>query len=139
MSKFESKIKVVKGSPRAIYEFLADMSRLRQALPEQLAQGDMEVSADECAFTVDKLGRVAVSVAERTPFSTVRYAMKAAVPVGIDLYVQIKEAPVETPEPESRIKVSLVADIPMMLKPLLGSKLQQVVDNLAETLALRPY
>lgn len=139
MSKYESKIKVAKGSPEAIYSFLADMSRLRQALPEQLAQKDVEVSADECAFTVDKLGRVAVSVAERTPFSMVKYAMKAAMPVGIDLFVQIKEAPVETPEPESRIKVSLVADIPMMLKPLLGSKLQEVVDKLAETLALRPY
>ncbi len=100
---------------------------------------DIESTADECKFTIDKIGRVSICIDEKQPSSLVKYALKAAMPLGMNLFVQIKEAPQPTSEPESRIKITLTADIPFMLKPLIGSKLQQVVDQIAETVSKRQF
>lgn len=141
MEKYESKIKVVKGSTEAIYAHLSDLSRVNGMIPAEVGDKlkDAQATADECSFTVDKLGRVAIAIAERQPCSLVKYVLKAAMPLGVNIFVQIKEAPQPTVEPESRIKVSLTADIPLMLRPLVGSKLQGVVDQVAETLSHKTF
>lgn len=141
MEKYESKIKVVKASPEEIYAIMTDLSRVNGILPANISDKikDTQVSADECSFDIDKIGRVALKIADRQPCSLVKYALSAAMSLGINLFLQIKEAPQSSSEPESRIKVSLTADIPFMLKPLVGGKLQDVVDRVAETIALRSY
>lgn len=137
MEKYESKIKVVKASADALYSALSDLSRIKDALPAQASEvaKDAEFTADECSFTVDKIGRVAISIAEKTPASLVKYALKAAMPVSANLFMQIKDAPDDSGE--SRLKVTMTADIPMMLRPLVGNKLQEVVDKIAEAVSTR--
>ncbi len=139
MEKYESKIKVVKGSPESIFSTLSDLEKVKDALPAQDMAKDIESTADECSFTVDKIGRVAISVVEKSPCSLIKYAMKAAMPLNVNLFVQIKNAPQPEAEGESRIKVTLTADIPFMLKPMIGGKLQEVVDKIAETMSIRQY
>ena len=39
----------------------------------------------------------------------------------------------------SKMKVTVKADIPMFLKPMIGSKLQDGVDKIADALAAIPY
>lgn len=139
MEKYESSIKAVKGSAEDVYALVSDLSRVGGALSPQEFAKDVEATADECSFTVDKLGRVGVRVEERTPCSQVKYALKAQMPLGVNLYIQIKEAPRQDEGPESRVKVTLTADIPMMLKPLVGSKLQDLVDRVADVVSRRVY
>lgn len=139
MEKYESKIKVVKGSPEAIFSTVSDLSRIKDSLPAQEMVKDVESTAEECTFTIDKIGRVSISVMEKTPCSLVKYALKASMPLGVNLFVQIKNAPEPATESESRIKVTLTADIPMMLKPLVGNKLQDLVDKIADTMSRRQY
>ncbi len=141
MEKYESKIKVVKASPEDIYAIMTDLSQVNGILPSGLSDKikDAQVSADECSFDIDKIGRVALKIADRQPCSLVKYALSAAMSLGINLFLQIKEAPQASSEPESRIKVSLTADIPFMLKPLIGGKLQEIVDRVAETVAMKSY
>lgn len=139
MEKYESKIKVVKGSPEAIFATITDMSRLKETIPAQDKVTDIESTADSCSFNVDKLGRVEISIDDKTPCSLVKYVLKAGMPVGASLFLQIKEAPQPTAEAESRIKVTLSADIPFMLKPLIGNKLQTVVDTIADTISRRQF
>lgn len=141
MEKYESKIKVVKASPEAIYTLMTDLSQVNGILPSNISDKvkETQVSADECSFAIDKIGRVALKIDERQPCSLVKYVLSAAMSLGINIFLQIKEAPQATSEPESRIKVSLTADIPFMLKPLIGGKLQEVVDRVAETIAMKTY
>ena len=141
MEKYESKIKVVKASPEDIYAIMTDLSQVNGILPANVSNmiKDTQVSADECSFNIDKIGRVALMITERQPSSLVKYALSAAMSLGINVFLQIKEAPQPSAEPESRIKVSLTADIPFMLKPLIGGKLQEVVDRVAETIAVKSY
>lgn len=139
MEKYESSVKAVKGSAEAVYALVSDLSRVGSALPAQEIAKDLEATADECAFTVEKLGRVGVRIEERKPCSQVKYALKAQMPLGVSLYIQIKEAPHQEDGPESRVKVTLTADIPLMLKPLVGSKLQDLVDRVADVVSRRVY
>ena len=139
MEKYESSIKAVKASVEAVYALVSDLSRVGGALSPQEFAKDVESTADECSFTVDKLGRVGVRVEERMPCSQVKYALKAQMPLGVNLYIQIQEAPRQDEGPESRVKVTLTADIPMMLKPLVGSKLQDLVDRVADVVSRRVY
>lgn len=141
MEKYESKIKVVKASAETLYAALSDMNRIKDAVPAEASSlaKDAECSADECSFTLDKIGRLAISIAEKTPASLIKYAIKSAIPVNVFAFVQIKEAPQPDAQNESRIKVTLNADVPLMLKPLLGSKLQEAVDKIAEMIAKRQY
>lgn len=137
MEKYESKIKVVKASTDALYSALSDLGRIKDALPAQAFDQvkDPQFSADECSFTIDKIGRVAISIAEKTPASLVKYALKAAMPVSANLFMQMKDAP--DASGESRLKVTMTADIPLMLRPLVGNKLQEVVDKIAEAISMR--
>ncbi len=139
MEKYESKIKVVKGTPEAIYATLTDMLKVKDALPPNIGVSDIEATADECSFRIDKIGRVGITIEEKTPCSMVKYALKASMPLGINLFAQFKSAPEPTAEPESRLKLTLTANIPMMLKPLVGGKLQTVVDNMAAAISQRQF
>lgn len=141
MEKYESKIKVVKASSEAIFSALSDLSRVKDALPAQAASylKDPQFSADEISFDVDKIGRIAVSIAEKTPASLVKYALKAAVPIKANIFMQIKDAPQPEAIGESRLKVTITADIPFMLKPLIGNKLQEAVDKIAEAISTRQF
>lgn len=141
MDLYESKIKVVKGSPEAIYSMLTDMARLNNILPEKFADKvkDLQISENGCSFTVDKLGRVTITLTNQQPFSLVKYTLQAAMALTFDIFIQIKEAPQPTDTPESRIKVSLKGSIPFMVKPLVGGHLQELVDRTAEAISTKSY
>lgn len=139
MEKYESKIKVVKGTPEAIFATLTDMLKVKDSLPANIGVNDVEATADECSFRIDKIGRVGICIAEKTPCSMVKYTLKASMPLGINLFAQFKSAPEPTSEPESRLKLTITADIPFMLKPLIGGKLQTLVDNMAASISQRQF
>lgn len=134
MERYESAIKVVKASDATIFDRLTDLAAIGQSLPPQLVK-DWEATADECHFSVDKVGRVGVKIEEKQPFGLVKYGVTGQVPIGMSLFVQIKPAPDDANE--SRIRLTLLADIPFMLKAMVGGKLQELVDKLADAFATR--
>ena len=141
MDKYESKIKVVSGSPESIFTTITDLGSLQRILPAGFEDKikDLQISENGCSFTVNNIGKVSISIGERTPHSLVKYVIEAAMSLTLNLFVQIKEAPGPTPAPESRVKVTLTGNIPFMLKPLVGNRLQEVVNRIAESIASRPF
>ena len=133
MERYESAIKVVKASDATIFDRLTDLAVIGQALPPQVVK-DWEAT-DECHFTVDKVGRVGLKIEGKQPFALVKYTVTAQVPIGMSLFVQIKPAPDDANE--SRIRLTLLADIPFMFKAMVGGKLQDVVNKLADAFATR--
>ena len=129
-SKYESKIKVVKASAEQVYARLSDFSRLGEAMPKNLVQ-DWEATADDCHFSIDKLGRVGLKIVDREPGSTVKYGLDGSLPLDMNLWVQVKEVG----EGDSRLKVTMKANLNPMVKMVVGSKLQQVVDQMADSMS----
>ena len=84
--------------------------------------------ASTCHFTVDKVGDVGLRIVDREPNKMVKYTADGETRFNFYLWVQIKEvAPYE-----SRIKVTLKADLNPMIKIMVGKHLQKFVDSLAE-------
>ncbi len=132
MSKYESSIKVVKSTVESVFEKLTDFSRLKGLVPQEYVK-DFRVDGDACHFTIDKAGEICLKIVEKTPYSLVKYGLEASVPVDVNLFVQLKPSP--DTDAESRLKVTLMAEIPLMLRPMIGNKLQEAVDKIADALA----
>ena len=77
---------------------------------------------------------VCVRIIDREPIKTIKFAADKS-PVAATLWIQlIGTAPYET-----KVKVTLDVDIPFFLKPMVGSKLDGVADQIAEALTRIPY
>jgi carbon monoxide dehydrogenase subunit G len=129
-TKFESAIKVARNATQAIYDRLADMRSLSKMIPQDKVT-DYEADEDSCRFTVDKIGRMGLRIVDRKVCDYVKYAADGTVQFNFNLWVQMKEvAPYD-----SRIKVTLKADLNPMMKMLVSKQIQKFVDMMADAIA----
>jgi len=133
MTKYESELKTISSSGEVVFNILSDLKNL-----EKLASNpkfadkakDMQYDTDSCSFAVDGFGRVGFRIVERTPFSSLKMTSENA-PVSISVDVVIEALA----ENQSTLKLILNADLPAMIKMMVGSKLQDGVNSIAELLA----
>ena len=152
MSRYESQVKTIYAAQPNVYARLSDLSQLQtmkdNLSPEQkemikkkfdeVSQGKLTVS--DLAFTTDTAScklrgmDVSVRIIEREPMKTIKFTAENS-PVGATLWIQL----IGTGPYETKTKVTLDVDIPFFLKPMVGSKLDGVADQLAEALTRIPY
>jgi hypothetical protein len=84
---------------------------------------------------VDGLGqKIVFRIVDRIENDTVKFGVEN-LPVDGNLWIQIKQvAPMD-----SRIKVTLKAELPMMIAMMAGKKIQQGIDQAADMLAMIPF
>jgi carbon monoxide dehydrogenase subunit G len=136
-SKYESKITSAPCSAAQIYRVLSNMEnleRVRQFIPQDKVQ-EMEVSADRVRMKVDGLAqKITIAIVDRIENDTVKFGAEG-IPMDANFWIQLKEiSPTDT-----RIKLTVKADIPFMFKMMLDKKLQQGLDQAADMLAQFPY
>lgn len=152
MSRYESQVKTIYAAQPNVYARLSDLSQLQtmkdNLSPEQkemikkkfdeVSQGKVTVS--DLAFTTDTAScklmgmDVSVRIIEREPMKTIKFTAENS-PVGATLWIQL----IGTGPYETKTKVTLDVDIPFFLKPMVGSKLDGVADQIAEALTRIPY
>ncbi len=133
MTTYESDIKTISSSEEMVFGILSDLNNLKRLqdnkeLSEKIK--DLEFDTDSCTFNVDGFGRVGFKIMEREPFSTIKLAGDN-VPVQINVWIQLKQVA----ENDTRMKITLKADLPAMIKMMVGNKLQDGVNAIAEVLA----
>ena len=136
-SKYESKISSAPYPAEQIYRVLSNLQnieRVRDLIPQDKVQ-ELEIEPDRIRMKVDGLAqKISIAIVERIENNTVKFGMEG-IPMEANLWIQLKElAPDDT-----RIKVTLKADIPFMFKMMIGGKLQTGLDQAAEMLAKFPY
>ena len=136
-SKYESKISSAPCSAQQIYRVLSDLNnleRVRDMIPQDKIQ-EMEIDRDFVRMKVDGLGqKITIAIVDRIENDTVKFGAEG-IPMQANFWIQLKEiSPVDT-----RIKLTVKADIPMMFKMMIGKKLQDGLDQAAEMLAQFPY
>lgn len=136
-SKYESKITSAPCSAAQIYRVLSNMEnleRVREFIPQDKVQ-EMEVSADRVRLKVDGLAqKITIAIVDRIENDTVKFGAEG-IPMDANFWIQLKEvSPVDT-----RIRLTVKADIPFMFKMMIDKKLQQGLDQAAEMLAQFPY
>lgn len=136
-SKYESKITSSSCPAAQIYNVLGNLSnleRVRDLIPQDKIQ-EMEIQPDYVRIKVDGLGqKITIAIVDRIENDTVKFGIEGA-PMDANFWIQLKEiSPTDT-----RIRLTLKADIPMMFRMMIGSKLQQGLDQAADMLAQFPY
>ena len=136
-TKYESKITSAPCSAQQIYRVMSNLQnleRVRDMIPKDKIQ-EMEIEPDRVRMKVDGLAQmITIAIVDRIENDTVKFGAEG-IPMDANFWIQLKElAPNDT-----RIKLTVKADIPMMFKMMIGKKLQDGLDQAADMLAQFPY
>lgn len=136
-AKYESKITSAPCSAQQVYRVLSNMQnleRVKDMIPKDKIQ-EMEIESDRVRLKVDGLAqKITIAIVDRIENSTVKFGLEG-IPMEGNFWIQMKEvSPVDT-----RIKLTVKADIPFMFKMMVDKKLQTGLDQAAEALAQFPY
>ena len=136
-SKYESKISSAPCSAQQIYRVLSDMrslERVRDLIPQDKIQ-EMVIEPDRVKIKVDGLAqKITIAIVDRIENDTIKFGLEG-IPMEGNFWIQLKEvSPTDT-----RIKLTVKADIPFMFKFMVEKKLQTGLDQAADMLAQFPY
>ena len=136
-SKYESKITSAPCPAQQIYRVLSNMeslNKVKDLIPKDKVQ-EMEVEPDRVRLKVDGLAqKITIAIVDRIENDTIKFGAEG-IPMDANFWIQLKEvSPTDT-----RIKLTVKADIPFMFKFMVEKKLQQGLDQAADMLAQFPY
>ena len=135
--KYESKISKSSAEAESIYAVLSDLSNIEkvQSMIPQDKIKEMESERDFVRFKVDGLGqKICIRIVDREPLKTVKFGVEGA-PVTANLWIQMKQVE----EHDTRLRLTVKADLPMMFKMMLDKKIQEGLDQAADMLAQMPF
>jgi len=136
-SKYESKITSAPCSAQQIYRVLSNLQnleRVKDLIPKDKIQ-EMEIEPDRVRMKVDGLAqKITIAIVDRIENDTVKFGAEG-IPMDANFWIQMKEvSPTDT-----RLKLTVKADIPFMFKFMIEKKLQTGLDQAADMLAQFPY
>lgn len=149
-----SEIQKVDSAIGDVYAFLSDFTKIGKMIEmarQMGAQGgqiggqsipdiadkieDVRTTEDTCSFTVKGLGEMGVKIAEKEEPKLIKLEGDGRVPFDFEVWIQLLDnGPYDT-----RLRITLEAELNMMFKMLLKGKLEKGVNQLAEGLAKIPY
>ncbi len=130
MSKYTGKPHRVNRPRTEIYDQLANLSKISEridSLPEDLRQrlGTVNFPDNETmAFTAPGVGEMKFRIVERNAPDSVKFLAETGV-VPINVIIDLNEADAAATD----VTATIDAEIPMMLRPLIGGKLQEAADQ----------
>ena len=129
MNTYESHIAKVPADASAIYAVISDLSnleRVRDLIPQDKVQ-EFETDPDFVRLKVDGLGQKII-------IDTVKFGIEN-LPMDGNFWIQVKQV---APH-DSRIKLTLKAELPMMIAMMAGKKIQEGIDQAADMMAKMPF
>ena len=133
MTTYESDIKTISSSEEMVFGILSDLNNLKKlqdnpALADKVK--DLKFDTDSCSFSVDPVGKVGFKIIEREPFKTIKFESENS-PVKVNVWIQLKQVE----ENDTKLKLTLKADLPMMIKMMVDKKLKDGINAIADVLA----
>ena len=127
MAQFESSVKHVPYPQENVYRNISDLSnleRIRDRVPTDKID-DFSFDSDAVSVSMPPVGKVTLRIVEREEPKCVKF----------NLWIQVLPVDAEN----SKMKVTVKADIPLVLRAMLSSPLQDGVEKVAEALSLIQY
>jgi carbon monoxide dehydrogenase subunit G len=145
-SKYVSDIKTVKQNHEIVYHFLSDFNNLGQFFNEytlaQISQQipgssieDFQSDSDSCHFTITKVGEAGLRIIDREPTKTIKITGEGKIPFALFFWIQI----VPDGAYQAKIRLTLHAELNMMMRMMVNNKLKDGINKLADALAMLPY
>lgn len=136
MSKFESSIKQIPYSQKAVYDKISNLENLekvRDRIPADKVQ-DFSFDKDSVSVNVSPVGEIRLRIINREEPKCVKFET-AQSPLPFNLWIQV----LPVTETTSKMKVTVDADIPFMLKGMVSGPLKDGIEKIADALAMIPY
>ena len=136
MTKFESSVKQIDYPVEDVYRNISDLSnleRVRDRVPEDKLDS-FKFDSDSVEVSVPPVGTIKLRIIEREENKCVKFETEQS-PMPFNLWIQM--LPVS--ETESKMKVTVKADIPFMLKGMVSGPLQDGVEKIADALSQIPF
>ena len=133
MTTYESDIKAISSNEEVVFGILSDLKNLEKVKENPSLKDkaqDLEFDSDSCSFVVEGFGKMGFRVLEREPFKTIKLVSVNA-PVEVSVWIQLKAAA----ENDTRMKLTVKADLPMMIKMMVDKKLKEGVNSIADLIA----
>ncbi len=137
MTTYESEIKTISSNHEVVFATLTDLSKAAQFLdkiPEDANISDISCSTETIFFTVNPVGKIGLKIIEKEPHKTIKFGSINS-PIEFTLWIQL----VTAAEQETKMKITLKAAIPSMIKIMLDNKLEKFVNQLADGIAKINY
>ncbi|MCY1720365.1 hypothetical protein OU798_08430 [Prolixibacteraceae bacterium Z1-6] len=146
LNKYTSQVKEIGHNQQVVFNYLSNFENLSAYLNSGLIEKitekvpqikitDFESDQDSCKFNITGLGVAEIKIVNREPFKTIKVESSGGLPLSFTFWIQL--LPVDGYK--TKMRLTLHAEMSMMIKMMAGSKLEEGIDNLAETLSKLPY
>ncbi len=146
INKYTSHIKRIDHNPQIVFDYLSNFNNLSEYLntgllekiTKQIPQikiSNFESDRDSCKFNITGMGLAEIRIVNREPYKTIKVESSGGLPISITFWIQL--LPVSAFE--TKMRLTLHADLNKMLLMMVGNKLEEGVNQLAETLSTLPY
>ncbi|MFO7789881.1 MAG: SRPBCC family protein [Bacteroidota bacterium] len=134
MSKLEivSKTGKIPNQSERIYNFLSDFRNFDRLVPPD-AEG-WSSTEDTCRFNI-KGQSIGMEIIDRVPHKTIKIRGAEDSSFPFLFWLQLKEIAAY----DTRVRLTLHADVNMMLKMVMKKQLKKALDQLVDQLAIIPY
>ncbi len=136
MTKFESKVYEIAAAQETVYAKLSDLNNLeavKDRLPEDKVK-KFSFTADSLTVEVDPVGAITLEIIEREPCKCIKFGTTTS-PLPFNLWIQL----VPLTESECKMKLTIGAEIPFLMKGMIQKPLQEGLEKIASTLAMVQY
>ena len=145
-TKYISDVKIVKQNQEIVFNYLSNFENLSKyvneglltKLTEQVPQikiSNFESDADSCRFQIAGMGLAEIRVVEREPHKTIKVKSSGKLPLDITFWIQL----LPLSDYESKLRITLDAEMSMMIKMMVNKKLEEGINRFADMLAALPY
>ncbi len=136
MSKFESSIKQIPYSQKAVYNSISNLEnleRVRDRVPEDKVK-DFRFDHDSVSVNVPPVGELRLRIINREEPKCVKFETEQS-PIPFNLWIQV----LPVTETTCKMKVTVEAELNMFIRGMVSGPLQDGVEKIADALAMVPY
>jgi len=146
VSKYVSEVKTIPHNQQVVFNYLSNFenlgtylnSGLLEKITEKIPQvriTDFESNQDSCKFNITGFGLAEIKIVDRDPFKSIKVESSGGLPLSFTFWIQL--LPVDAYQ--TKMRLTLHAELSMMIKMMAGNKLEEGINQLAETLSKLPY
>ncbi len=136
MTQFESSVYPIPYPVGNVYQTLSDLThleRIKDRVPEDKLK-DFQFDKDSVQVSVTPVGTLRLRIVEREENKCIKFEAEQS-PVPFNLWIQMLPVSDQT----SKMRVTVKADIPFMLKGMVSGPLKDGVEKIGAALAQVPY
>ena len=145
-NKYVSKTTYIDHNQQIVYDHLSNFENLGTYLNSgllekitakfpQITISEFTSDRDTCRFKVTGMGLAKIRIVEREPVKTIKVKNEGGLPLDFTFWIQL----VPDTAFRTKMRLTLHAEMNMMIKMMMGDKLEAGLNQLADTLATLPY